>query len=89
MKGQKKLSKAQRMVILARARQMFAARCSADRLWKSLVAVSAIRAEHRSIAFDRLCANAASGRKKNARLKSTLGTILGHVEHNINRGMKA
>ncbi len=78
MKPKKKLSKAQRMAILGRAREMFAARCRADRLWKSLVAVSAIRAEHRSIALDRLRANAASG--KNARLESAVNAILKGVK---------
>jgi len=86
MKAKKKISKAQRIAMLGRAREMFVARCSADRLWKSLVAVSAVRAEHRSIALDRLRANAASGKKKNS---PAVSAILVHIEHNINKGIKA
>ncbi len=78
MKPKKKLSNAQRMAILGRAREMFAARCGADRLWKWLVAVSAIPTEQRSIALARLRANAASG--KNARLKSAVNAILKGVK---------
>jgi len=79
VKPKKKLSKAQRMAILGRAREMFNARCRADRLWKSLVAVSAIPAEHRSIALARLRANAASA--KNTRLKSAVNAILKGVNN--------
>jgi hypothetical protein len=80
----KKLSRAQRMAILGRAREMFAARCRADRLWKSLVAVSAIPAAQRSSAMDRLRDNAAG--EKNSRL---VRAILVHIEHNVNKGIKA
>ena len=71
MTKKKKLNKAQRNAILNRARAKWIACARADRIWKAIVGIGGVTAEHRQTFVDRL--------RSRARRKPTLAPVVSAI----------
>ena len=77
MANKKKLSKAQRNAILNRARAKWIACTRADKIWKAILGISGVTAEHRQTFVDRL--------RSRARQKPALASVV----NAINKAVKS